>query len=714
MSRPSLTSKLSWIVLAGGGLLWGPNPQLVAADANLVVSAPVHRVFAAGQLPPDARLAPARTLRDEYHPWSPPATLNEWDVARERIRTQLLVACGLWPLPDNTPLEPVIHGRVDRDDYTVERVYFASRPGLYVTGSLYRPKGFEGRRPGVLCPHGHWANGRFYDAGEAEAARQIAAGAESRPSAARFPLQARMVQLARMGCVVFHYDMIGYADQGPLDHRSGFSDAQAELWSQNILGLQTWNSIRALDFLASLPDVDPKRIGVTGASGGGTQTFVLGAIDPRPATAFPAVMVSTNMQGGCVCENASYLRIGLNNIAFAACFAPRPLGMTGANDWTIDIETKGLPELKQVWNLYGASEEVDARCFPQFGHNYNEVSRKVMYGWFNRHLGLGVSEPIEERDFTPLSREELTVFTAEHPRPSDALPAAPLRERLTEETRAWYAGLVERARANPREYREIVGPAAEAIFGPLPRPTDLTGEVASEGTAGDVRITRGWCSRAGDAAAVPWVMLWPEGTPQGLAVWIDGRGKHALFERSGAPIPPLRDLLKRGHVVVTADVFLTGEYLPTELDVTRPVNRGFAGYTFGYNRPLLVERVRDILTVAAFAERTSRANVVHWTGTREAGPWVLLARGLRGPEQSTTVADVGGFAFAELTNLRDPNFLPGALKFGGLGGVLALAAPTRVELHGLAPAVEAELRPFVALGGEAAAGKQRLIPVRED
>lgn len=709
-----LISKLCWLVLAGTILVGGWPAKLVSADAPAVLSAPVHRVFAAGQLPPDARLAPVRTLRDEYHPWSPPATLTEWEAARNRIRTQLLVACGLWPLPDKTPLAPVIHGRVDRDDYTVERVYFASRPGLYVTGSLYRPQGFEGRRPGVLCPHGHWALGRFYDAGEAEAARQIAAGVESRPTAARYPLQARMVQLARMGCVVFHYDMIGYADQGPLDHRSGFSDPQAELWSQNILGLQTWNSLRALDFLASLPDVDPTRIGVTGASGGGTQTFVLGAIDPRPAVAFPAVMVSTNMQGGCVCENASYLRVGLNNIAFAACFAPRPLGMTGANDWTIDIETQGLPELKQVWNLYGAADDVDARCFPQFGHNYNEVSRKVMYAWFNRHLGLGLSEPIEERDFTPLSREELTVFTAEHPRPDDALPAAPLRERLLEETRAWYAGLVERAQANAGAYREIVGPAAEAIFGPVPRPTDLTGELLSEGAAGEVRITRGWCSRAGDGAAAPWVMLWPEGKPQGLAVWIDGRGKHALFERTGAPIAPVREFLKRGHVVVTADVFLTGEYLPTELDVTRPVNRGFAGYTFGYNRPLLVERVRDVLTVAAYAERTTQANVVHWTGTREAGPWVLLARGLRGQEESTTVADVGGFAFAEVTNLRDPNFLPGALKFGGLGGLLALAAPTRVELYGLTSAVEAELRPFLALGGEAAAGKQRLVPARED
>src|SRR5213593_1157340 len=131
---------------------------------------------------------------------------------------------------------------------------------------------------------------------------------------ARYPLQARCVHLARMGCVVFHYVMVGVADSTKIAHRTGFTDAEAELRLQSFMGLQTWNSIRALDFLTSLPDVDAKRIGVNGASGGGTQTFILCAIDDRPAAAFPAVMVSTAMQGGCVCENCSYLRQDTGNI----------------------------------------------------------------------------------------------------------------------------------------------------------------------------------------------------------------------------------------------------------------------------------------------------------------------------------------------------------------------------------------------------------------
>ncbi|MFV0445981.1 MAG: alpha/beta hydrolase family protein [Planctomycetaceae bacterium] len=680
------------------------------------------RVSPAGQFPADGRLGSPRTLRDKYHPWTPPETLADWERAREQIRTQLLVACGLWPLPEKTPLTPVVHGRVDRQDYTVERVFFSSRPGMYCTGSLYRPKGFDGPRPGVLCPHGHWADGRFYDAGEAAAQKQIETGAESRMNAARFPLQARMAQLARMGCIVFHYDMIGYADQGPLDHRIGFSDAEGELRSQNIMGLQTWNSLRALDFVESLPDVDKSRIGITGASGGGTQTFVLCAIDPRPAVAFPAVMVSTNMQGGCVCENASWLRLGLNNVALAACFAPKPLGMTGANDWTIDIETKGLPELKQVWQLYKQPDLVQARCFPQFGHNYNETSRKVMYEWFNQHLLLGSATPIEEQDFTPLTREEATVFTAEHPRPDDALPAEALRERLTAEQQLAFSKWLEAAQQQPDLYRQVIRPAAEVLLGGAsPKASDIVWEVTGRATTTDAQVKRGYCGRRGTTERIPWVLLQPlsaasseTATVKEVTVWIDGRGKHGLFGPDARPLTAVRNLLQQGESVFSADVFLTGEYLPMEVRVDSLVNHQFAGYSWGYNRPLLTERVRDVLTAVATAQELTSAPKVHLLGTREAGLWILLARSRLGNSVQGTLVDMGNFTFGALTDTSHPDFLPGAMRFGGLGGLLAAAGSVTIEVANCGPETEQELQPFVTLGGTLKQTRQRLSPAFDD
>jgi len=273
------------------------------------------RVLPPGKMPEDRRLGPPKNL-DGYFPFSPPASKEAWQGRAERVRRQVLVATGLWPMPTKTPPNAVVHGRVDRDGYTVERVFFESFPGHFVTGSLYRPKGRSGKLPGVLCPHGHWANGRFYANDEKGIRQQIVEGAERFELSGRYPLQARCMQLARMGCVVFHYDMVGYADSVQLGHGPGYRAAmskpegwgyfspQAEVRLQNMMGLQTYNSIRALDWLSALPDVDPARIGVTGASGGGTQTFILCAVDPRPAVAFPAVMVGTAMQGGCTCENA--------------------------------------------------------------------------------------------------------------------------------------------------------------------------------------------------------------------------------------------------------------------------------------------------------------------------------------------------------------------------------------------------------------------------
>src|SRR5262249_33311420 len=121
------------------------------------------RVLPPGQFPVDSRLANAKTLND-YFPFAVPATKAAWETRRKTVREQILVATGLWPMPEKIPLQPVIHGRIDRGDYTIEKVFFASYPGHYVSCNLYRPKGKNGKLPGVLCPHGHWPNGRFFDA----------------------------------------------------------------------------------------------------------------------------------------------------------------------------------------------------------------------------------------------------------------------------------------------------------------------------------------------------------------------------------------------------------------------------------------------------------------------------------------------------------------------------------------------------------------------
>ncbi|MCS7237886.1 MAG: acetylxylan esterase [Thermoguttaceae bacterium] len=642
----------------------------------------------------DSRLGPIKTL-DDYHPFYPPENLEEWEKRSERVRRQMLVALGLWPMPTRTPQRAVIHGKVDRDEYTVERVYLESFPGHFVTGNLYRPKGGPAKKPGVLCPHGHWANGRFYDAGDAGLKRELENGWEKLPCCGRYPLQARCVHLARMGCVVFHYDMVGYADSIQIPHRPGmrahmntpenwgYFSPQAELHLQNMMGLQTWNSIRVLDWFTSLPDVDPNRIGITGASGGGTQTFILCALDPRPLVAFPAVMVSTAMQGGCTCENACYLRIGTSNVEFAALFAPKALGMTSANDWTKEMPTKGFPELQRLYQLYDATDRVYLAAFLDHPHNYNYHSRLVMYRWMNKHLGLGLPEPIDERPFRPLSREEMTVWTDDHPKP----PSGEDYERsllrwITEDSRRQIEELIPQSAEGLAPFRKVIGGAVDVMIGRgLPPANEVDFEQRFERRGEGFLWVGGIVRQTKYREEVPVYVLVPRGVPfNGTAILcVTPNGKQDLVSQTGSPHEQVLEIVRKGYGVVAVDVFGQGESTLDGQPITRnrldPKRKEYAGYTYGYNHPLFAQRVHDILTVLAALRARPEVARVYLVGLGDGGRWAAAALAQASSAVDRAVIDTAGFRFRQLSAIDDPDFLPGAVKYLDLPGMLALAAP---------------------------------------
>lgn len=654
---------------------------LAGASSGLAQTDDPARVLAEGSTSPDGRLGKLRTLNDKDFFFTPPATREAWQQRALQIRQRLQVALGLWPMPPKTPLQPVIHGRIDRDGYSIEKVYFASLPGHYVTGNLYRPTSpapSSGKRPAVLSPHGHWRDGRFYQATEAEIQRQLASKAESYADAARSPLQARCAQLARMGFVVFHYDMVGYADSKAIAHTEGFTDAQAELRLQNFMGLQTWNSIRALDFLAALPDVDPQRIAVTGSSGGGTQTFILCAIDDRPIAAFPAVMVSTAMQGGCICENCSYLRIGTNNVEFAALFAPKPQAFSCANDWTLEFDKKGFPELKQLYTLLGAADQVAARVWPEFGHNYNQPAREFMYDWFDRKVlnGLG---GIREKPYQPVPVAELSVFNAQHPVPKDATNAAGVRKYWTETSDRQLAALKPHNAESAQTFQQTLVPALAVMLGDsLPPPGEVQSlQAIRERRIDDGKLLQAVLGRKGASDAVPAVAWVPTAWNGTVVLWVHPDGKRSLF-REGKPSEDAKSLLQSGAAILAIDALRTGE---NGGGTAMKVDARFAGYTYGYNRPLLAERVRDILTAVAFARDGLAAKTIHLLGWEKAGPWVVLARTQCGSIVSRTAADLSGFQFQSIATTDDPMMLPGAVKYGDIDAMVALCAPHALLVH---------------------------------
>ena len=625
----------------------------------------------------DKRLASTVTLND-YFPFNPPKSKDEWESRRKAVREQLLVATGLWPMPEKTPLNPVVHGAIDRDEYTVEKVFFVSMPGHYVTGNLYHPRNKSGKCAGVLCPDGHWANGRMHDAGEKAAKELIANKGEQTMEGARYHLQARCAMLARMGCVVFHYDMVGVADSKAIPHAAGFADVQGELRLQSAMGLQTWNSIRALDFLVSLPDVDATRIGCTGASGGGTQTFMLCGIDDRVTAAFPAVMVGTGMQGGCVCENCSYLRIGSGNVEIAGLFAPKPLGMSGANDWTKDIETKGLPELKALYKLYGVEENVMAKCHPEFDHNYNQVSREMMYNWFNKHLKLGSKEPVAEKPFKPIPPKELSVFDADHPMPKDALPVGRLRQAMAEASDKQIDALFPKDAAGLAEFRNVIGTALRVMVGEFPAKDQIVVHVGPKvSKLGDNQVHKVVFGRKGEGDRVPSMGIVPaDHAPNTIAIWVHPKGKASLFD--GDKIAPAAQaFLDKKISVMAIDMLQCGE----QSGLQRKVSGTYAGYTYGYNRPLLADQSRDIVTAVALAKNVIGAKTVYLVGWGEAGPAVVLGRAACGDAVARTAADLHQFRFDTIEKTDDPRMLPGGVKYGGLAAFTALCAPGEMFFH---------------------------------
>jgi dienelactone hydrolase len=660
------------------------------------------RVLAAGNLPEDARLQPLKDL-DGYFPFTPPSSKAEWERRAERVRRQILVSQGLWPMPTKTPLNAVIHGRMDRGDYTVEKVYFESAPGFFVTGNLYRPNNVSGKVPGVLFAHGHWQDARLSEATDAELRREIADGEERFEEGGRSRFQSMCVQLARMGCVVWQWDMLGESDSQQLSRQLvhgfakqrpemstvenwGLFSPQAEAHLQSIMGLQTWNSIRSLDFLLSLPEIDPERIAMTGASGGGTQTMILAGIDPRVKLSFPAVMVSTAMQGGCTCENACLLRVNTGNIEFSGLFAPKPQGMTTANDWTKEMATKGFPELKQLYSLLGAPDNVMLKRGEHFPHNYNAVSRSAFYGWLNRHFKLGVKEPVIERDYQRLNREELSVWDDEHPAPKAADPDF---ERTL---LRWFHDDAQKQLAAdqsiPERFRNTYGGALDIVLdGGLADAGDVQWEMIQKTDHSSWIEMTGVLRNKTYHEELPAVFCYPKEWNGHTVVWLSGGGKSALYGSNGALQPAAQKLLDSRATVLGVDLLYQGEFLADGKPLTRTPQvknpREAAAFTFGYNHALFVHRVHDVLSVVKFVKAnersTKRLDVVGLDG---AGPFVAAARAQCGDAIDRAVIDTGGFRFYKVLDLHDPNFLPGGAKYGDIPGMLALGAPGKLWVAG--------------------------------
>jgi hypothetical protein len=545
-------------------------------------------------------------------------TLDEWEQRKLFLRGQILSAAGLDPMPEKTPLNPQVFGRLEREGYTIEKVLLETLPGYFLAGNLYRPLGKSGRFPGVLRAHGHWRNGRL----------------ENTPLCS---IPGFGINMARQGYVVFAYDMVGWNDTVQTPHE--FGGAVEQLWGFGPLGLQLWNSTRALDFLQSLPEVDPEQIAMTGASGGGTQTFLLAAVDDRVKYSAPVNMVSAIMQGGSPCENAPNLRLNTYNVEITALMAPRPMILVSSPwDQSRNTPREEYIVIRGIYSLYGKAGNLE-NVEVEAQHNYNRESREAVYRFFGKQI-------LRQADISQFSEKPFQVernedMLALHSR---QLPKSALNyDRLF---RNWRESAI-RQTAQAGDQGVLRQRLAYALASEWPSRvvTEISGKNIVMGRAGRKdRVPGQWHPGKGS----PLLLVHPDGAAAA------GKTPHA------------QAVLAAGRPLLLIDAFQTGT-------AAAPRDRSHR-YFLTFNKSDDANRVQDILTALAFLH-SQTSERIELRGVGNAGIWCLFA---------ASVARVETLLEADLDNFqaRDEDFLgrffvPSIQRAGGLDAALRLTEAFR-------------------------------------
>jgi len=290
-----------------------------------------------------------------------------WEKRKAELKSCMREALRLPQLIPNKPDSKIIlTPKRKYDGYTVENFAIETLPGIYVCGSFYKPLNVKGKCPVMLNPNGHFDKGRYRD-----------------------DQQKRCAMQARMGIISADWDIFAWGES-----MLQFDNKLHQLSAAQ--SIQTLNTIRVLDYLLTLKEADPTRVGITGGSGGGSMTMMIAAIDDRITLSIPVVMLSSHFSGGCPCESGMPTHLcgnHTNNAEVAAMFAPRPqLALTDGQDWSSTVPTLEYPFLQRTYGFYGAENKVKNVHFPAEGHDYGFSKRKAMYEFTAENFGLDINK----------------------------------------------------------------------------------------------------------------------------------------------------------------------------------------------------------------------------------------------------------------------------------------------------------------------------------
>ena len=591
MSIMKLSAAIASTLLAGWAIAPAQIPNRNANPDDVWVVAPDGQSLALPSVMPNSP-ALVKSLGDAAElvlRWKPPVDAQDWQRRRPEVERALRQAIGLEVLPERTPLNARVVARHDFGDYVLENVIFESRPGFPVSANLYRSKqAVTGRKAAIVCPIGH-----YISQGKAVA-----------------DVQSRCIKLARLGFVVLTYDAIGQGERmslGNIHHEAGYALLPL---GETIAGWMVWDSMRAIDYLLTLPDVDPERIGVTGNSGGGLNTLFTAALDSRVRA---AVVVGYTFEfnnwlkyGGahCTCTQLPGLFRSMEWFEVAGLIAPRALLMLqGGNDHIFPIggARRAGRDTGLIYAALGQSERVRFTELAGQPHAYTRPYREQMYGWMMRQLqGQGDGTAIAERAVEPLSEKDPALlcdpdrsFLAKSPtvvelarqRALDIVAKMPARS--TPESLAACATWVRDLTAPPEERPHYLAP----------------------GVHGRMAVAGGQMEKISfvseDGEYIPGLLWLParRERPARTVIVVDSSGKQAIA-KAGLVQP----LLDAGMAVLAVDLRGRGE----TLGVVQPgwdMNYRLVANQVLFGQPLAGRRAYDIVrTIDYMATRSELAS----------------------------------------------------------------------------------------------------------
>lgn len=294
-----------------------------------------------------------------------------WEARKDTLRKEVRARLGIDKLLAVCSKEAPEYGKIRKfDGYTVQNFRLKTANGHTVCGSIYAPKG-KGKHPLIICPNGHFSNGRY---GTVQ--------------------QQRLATLARMGAICVDYDLWGWGESADEVGSKAHQTPEAHV-------MQALNGIRILDWMIQRKDVDKTRVGVNGGSGGGTQSVLLSVLDDRYTACCPVVSVSSWFDGGCPCESGMPIQLaggGTCNAELAAMFAPKPMMLVSdGGDWTSTTPELEYPYIKRIYGFYGAADKVMNVHLPKERHDFGPNKRNAVYKFFIETFNLDASKLDEDK-----------------------------------------------------------------------------------------------------------------------------------------------------------------------------------------------------------------------------------------------------------------------------------------------------------------------------